>query len=62
MNFPVQFTKSKDGIIGTLHYYDEKRIVINGTDGISVERGVIPSIIHQYDRFPELSQHYATIY
>jgi hypothetical protein len=61
LKFPVRITNSMDGIIGTLHYYDKDRIFIDA-DNISLENGITPSIIHQYDRFPKLSCHVARIY
>jgi hypothetical protein len=61
LNFAVRATPSRDGIIATLSdHYDRKRILIDGAD-ISLEN-VVPSIVHQYDRSPELCQHYARIY
>lgn len=62
LNFPVHVTNGRDGIIGTLNYYDRKRLVIDDADRISVENGVTPSIIHQYDRFQELCEHCSRIY
>jgi hypothetical protein len=62
LKFPVHLTKSTDGIIGTLHFFDKDRVFVNNADNISVENGVVPSIVHQYDRFPKLSQHVARIY
>jgi hypothetical protein len=61
LNFEVQTTKSVDGIIATLHHYDEKCIGINGNN-IVIENGVIPSVVHQYDRFCFLREHCAEIY
>ena len=62
LNFAVHATPSRDGIIATLSdHYDRKRILIDGADDISLEN-VVPSIVHQYDRIPELCQHYARIY
>jgi hypothetical protein len=59
LNFAVHASKSDNGIIGTLGYYDRQRIVIDDSANISVDNGeVTPSIIHQYDRFPEFRQHY----
>jgi hypothetical protein len=62
LNFPVHLTKTIDGIIGTLHHYDRKKIVVDGADNISVENDIAPSIIHQYTRFPELCEHVVRIY
>ena len=62
LKFPVHLTKSTDGIIGTLHFYDKDRVFVNDAGNISVENGVAPSIVHQYDRFPKLSEHVAKIY
>jgi hypothetical protein len=62
LKFPVHVTKSKDGIIGTLHYYDKDALFVGDAGNISVENGVAPSVIHQYDRFPKLSEHVARIY
>jgi hypothetical protein len=59
LNFPVHVSKSSDGIIGTLGYYDPKRIVLDEFGSTSLENGVTPCIIHQYDRVPELRQHYS---
>jgi hypothetical protein len=61
-NFPVHPTKSTDGIIATLQYYNKNRIIVDGGDTISIEKGISPSIIHQYDRFPELSEYVDKIY
>jgi hypothetical protein len=62
LKFPVHVTKSKDGIIGTLHYYDKDGLFVDDAGNISVASGITPSIIHQYDRFPKLSEHVARIY
>ena len=62
LNFPVHVSKSSNGIIGTLYYYDPKRLAIDEFRGISLENGVTPCIIHQYDVFPELCQHYSRVY
>jgi len=61
LKFPVRVTKNVDGIIGTLYNYDEDKISING-DNISLENGLTPCIIHQYDRFLKLSRHVERIY
>jgi hypothetical protein len=61
LKFPLRVTKNTDGIIGTLAYCDEDRIFIEAGD-ISLENGITPSIIHQYNRFPKLSHHVARIY
>jgi hypothetical protein len=58
----TSITKSTDGLIGTLHHYDRNKIVIDRAGKIAVEGGITPSIIHQYDRFPELAEHVARTY
>jgi hypothetical protein len=62
LDFPVEVTKTVDGIIGTLNYFDRGRLVFDSANNISIDNGVTPSIIHQYDRLPELSEHVAKIY
>jgi hypothetical protein len=61
LKFPVRITKSMDGIIGTLAYYDKDRIFIDA-DNVCLENGITPSIIHQYDYFPKVSHHVARLY
>jgi hypothetical protein len=62
LNFPVRISKSADGIIATLGYYDIDKIVVDAGDNVSVEKGIVPGIIHQYDRFPDLFEHFGRIY
>ena len=62
LNFPVRITRSADGIIATLGYYDSDKIVVDAEDSVSVENGITPSILHQYDRLQNLSEHFARIY
>jgi len=61
LKFPVRITKSIDGIIGTLYYYNKDRIFIDANN-ISLENRITPSIIHQYDKIPKLSDHVAKFY
>ena len=61
LNFTVSVTRSQDGIIGTLQYYDQSRISVCGQH-IRLENDVIPDIVHQYDRFQNLIEHYTTVY
>jgi hypothetical protein len=63
LNFSVHASRSDDGVIATLGYYDTNHIIIDTDSGnILLSNGITPSIVHQYDRFPELRRHYSVTY
>jgi hypothetical protein len=51
----LDLTDNQSGIIATLHYEDPKNIRMDAAAGVVTVHGIVPAIIHQYDRHRNLT-------